>query len=79
VLLRLLGAPGHLVSRVSAEHDVAPLAQLTYEEFLEVTYPVVAELDRGVEYGEITVINESDRMGNYKLMNNVRSRMCTIL
>jgi len=78
-LLRLLGAPSHLISRVSVELGVAPLAQLTYEEFLEIVYPVVVELDRGVEYGEITVINENDRMGNFQLMNNVRSRMCTIL
>lgn len=79
MLLRLLGAPSHLISRVTAEHDVAPLAQLRYEEFLELVYTVVAELDRGVDSGEITVINENDRIGNFQLLNNARSRMCAIL
>mmetsp|Transcript_102785 Transcript_102785/g.299791 ORF Transcript_102785/g.299791 Transcript_102785/m.299791 type:complete len:296 (-) Transcript_102785:91-978(-) len=78
-LIRLLGAPSHLISRAGAECGVAPLAQLTYEEFLEIMYPVVVELDRGLECGEITVINENDRMGSFQLMNNVRSRTCQIL
>mmetsp|Transcript_75920 Transcript_75920/g.176074 ORF Transcript_75920/g.176074 Transcript_75920/m.176074 type:complete len:296 (-) Transcript_75920:126-1013(-) len=78
-LLRLLGAPSHLVSRIGVEHGVVPLTQLSYEDFLEVMYAVAVELDRGVECGEITVINENDRMGNFQLMNNARSRTCCIL
>lgn len=79
MFLRLLGAPSHLISRVIIEHGVAQLAQITYEEFLEITYMVVAELDRGAECGEITVINEGDRMGDKMQKNTVRSRMCAIL
>jgi len=77
--LRLLGAPSHLISRVTIERGVAQLAQIAYEEYLEITYLVVAELDRGTECGEITVINESDRMGDKMQKNTVRSRMCAIL
>jgi len=76
VLLRLLGAPGHLVSQIGAEAGVSSSAigdGLTYDEFLEVMFPVLAQLDRGAEVGESIVINESDRMVH------VRSRMCTIL
>lgn len=73
VLLRLIGAGGHLISRVSAEMGIEPLAQLSFEEYQEVTFTVAAQLDRGLEFGESTVINESDRLGQ------VRSRMCTLL
>lgn len=76
MLLRLLGAPGHLVSRVGAETGASSCKLgegLSYDEFLEVMFPIMAQLDRGVEVGESTVINEGDRMVNAK------SRMCTIL
>jgi len=79
MFLRLLGAPSHLISKVTIEHGVAQLAHITYEEFLEITYMVVAELDRGAECGEITVINEGDRIGDKMQKNTVRSRMCAIL
>merc|ERR1712062_9024 len=32
--LRLIGAPGHLISKVSTANDITPLAQLSYEDFL---------------------------------------------
>jgi len=73
MLLRLLGAPGHLISRVSTEHGVTPLSRLKYESFLEIVFPIVVQLDQGADVGEITVINEVDRHGH------VRSKMCTIL
>lgn len=73
MLLRLLGASSHLVSRVGAEYGVVPLAQLNYDEFLEVMHAVVTQLDSGAEFGESTVINESDRLGG------VRSRSCVLL
>lgn len=76
VLLRLLGAPGYLVSRIGTEAGVSSSAigdGLTYDEFLGVMFPIMAQLDRGAEVGESTVINESDRMVH------VKSRMCTIL
>eukprot|EP00929_Paragymnodinium_shiwhaense_P014549 TRINITY_DN122460_c0_g1_i1.p1 TRINITY_DN122460_c0_g1~~TRINITY_DN122460_c0_g1_i1.p1 ORF type:complete len:296 (-),score=63.36 TRINITY_DN122460_c0_g1_i1:30-917(-) len=72
--LRLLGTPGHLISRASTENGVSPLAQLNYEQFLEVLFPIAMQLDRGsAEFGESTVINECDRSGH------VRSRLCTLL
>jgi len=76
VLLRLLGAPSHLVSHVGAKTGVSFYAigdGLTYDEFLEVMFPIMSQLDRGAEVGESTVINEEDRMVNAK------SRTCTIL
>lgn len=79
LFLRLLGAQGSLISRVGTENGITPLAQLDYEDFLETVYPIVVELDRGGEFGEITVINESDKIGNVQLMSNVRSRACAIL
>merc|ERR1719453_832591 len=65
LLLRLLGAPCYLVSRTGIEAGVASSAigdGLTYDEFLEVMFPIMAQLDRGAEVCESTVINESDRM-----------------
>jgi hypothetical protein len=79
MLLRLVGAPGHLVSRIGSENGVASPGfsdGLTYDEFLEVMFPILAQLDRGAEIGESTVINESDRMVSGEQM---RSRTCTIL
>jgi len=73
VLLRLLGTPGHLISKVGIDHGMTPLAQLTHDQFLDVIFPIMVELDRGTETGEITVINENDRTGP------VRSRMCAVL
>lgn len=76
VLLRLLGASGHLVSRIGTEMGVASAGAcdgLTYDEFLDVVFPIMAQLDRGPEAGESTVINESDRMVH------VKSRTCVIL
>jgi hypothetical protein len=76
VLLRLLGAPAHLVSRVGAETGASSYGLgdgLTYDEFLEVMFPIMAQLDRGAEIGESTVINASDTMVH------VKSRACTIL
>jgi len=74
MLLRLLGAPGHLVSRVAEENHVENLAQLNYDEFVEVLFPIMVQLDRGAEFGESTVIHE-----NYKVGHVRQSRMCTIL
>lgn len=59
-LLRLLGAPGHLISDVAEEHGVAPLAHLTYEDFMEVTYHVFKEMDRGSSVG-VTSVMEGER------------------
>jgi len=73
VLLRLLGTSGHQISKVCADNDMTPLAQLKYDDFLNIMFPIMAHLDRGIEAGEITVINEGDRSGH------VRSKMCTIL
>jgi hypothetical protein len=76
LLLRLLGAPGHLVFRISSDHDVPSVLcsdGLTYDHFLKVLFPIFVQLDRGAEIGESTVINESDRMVQ------VRSRACVIL
>lgn len=79
VFFRLLGAPGHLVSRVGAEGG-GPFASvpgvakaLRYTEFLEVMFSITLQLDRGTEFGDSTVINESDR--NCR----VRSRTCAVL
>lgn len=72
-LLRLLGAPGGLISRACVENDMTPLTQLKYDEFLAIMYPIMVQLDRGTDPGEITVINEGDRAGT------VKSKMCTIL
>jgi len=69
-LLRLLGAPCHLISRVSLEHGVESL--LNYDQFLDVTFAVLWQLDRGAEFGESTVIHESERSGR------VRSRACVV-
>merc|ERR1712217_282317 len=77
--LRLLGAQGSLISRISQENNIEALAQLSYEDFLDVVFPIVEELDRGVEFGEITVINEGDKMGNLQLTSSVRSRACAVL
>lgn len=76
LLLRLLGAPGWLISRVGEDAGICNPAigdGLTYDEFLQVMFPVMVQLDRGTEVGESTVINESDRMVH------VRSKMCAIL
>lgn len=73
MLLRLLGTPGHLISKVCVESDLTPLAQMKYDDFLDVAFPVMVQLDRGADVGEITVINECDRTGN------ARSKMCTVL
>jgi len=72
-LLRLFGVPGHLISRASHENELEPLALLKYEAFLDVLYPLVVQLDRGAEFGESTMIIESDRGGH------ARSRTCTLL
>jgi hypothetical protein len=76
VLLRLLGTPGYLASRIGAEAGISSSAigeGLSYEEFMVVMFPIMQQLDRGAEVGESTVINESDRMVH------VKSKMCTIL
>jgi len=76
VLLRLLGAPSYLVSRIGTEAGISSAAigdGLTYDEFLEVMFPIMAQLDRGAEYGESTVINENGSVAH------VRSRTCEIL
>lgn len=79
VLLRLLGAPGHVVSRVGTEAGgpfaamPGAIGSLKYTEFLDVMFSITMQLDRGTEFGETTVINESDRM------SRVRSRTCAVL
>jgi len=73
MLLRLLGTPGHLISKVCVEHGMTPLAQLKYDDFLDIIFPIMVQLDRGTDIGEITVINEHDRTAT------VRSKMCTLL
>lgn len=71
-LLRLLGAPTHLILRTSAESGLDMTAQLRYDGFLEVVFPIVEVLDRGFVFGESAVINEHDQL------MNARSRTCTI-
>eukprot|EP00928_Gymnodinium_smaydae_P074370 TRINITY_DN5742_c0_g2_i1.p1 TRINITY_DN5742_c0_g2~~TRINITY_DN5742_c0_g2_i1.p1 ORF type:complete len:304 (-),score=62.57 TRINITY_DN5742_c0_g2_i1:122-1033(-) len=72
-LLRLVGAPGHAISKVGQENGVAPLSQLCYEECMDVLFPLVMQLDRGGPFGESTVMTEGDRSGP------ARSRTCVIL
>jgi len=71
--LRLLGAPESLISRTVAGSGMHSATQLTYDDFLDVVYPIVVALDRGSHLGEGTVINENDRA------LHVRSKLCSIL
>lgn len=75
VLLRLIGASGPLISRLSAEFGLEPLAQLPFEQYQEVAFAVAAQLDRQSGHGDSTVINENEN----ERMGQVRSRTCTML
>lgn len=74
VLLRVLGAPVP-ASSASPTAGAAPATKtLKYDDFLEVMFPIVVQLDRGGGVGESTVINDGDdRIGS------ARSRTCAIL
>eukprot|EP00927_Polykrikos_kofoidii_P065487 TRINITY_DN61239_c0_g1_i1.p1 TRINITY_DN61239_c0_g1~~TRINITY_DN61239_c0_g1_i1.p1 ORF type:complete len:268 (-),score=35.49 TRINITY_DN61239_c0_g1_i1:16-819(-) len=71
--LRIIGTPGYLISRAFVENNLSPLANIKYEEFLDVIYPIAVHLDGGSEIAETTHINESERV------DNIKSRMCTVL
>lgn len=75
-LLRLLGATSLVVSRACTECGVAFLSRdLTYQEFLDVTYSVLSQLDKGANNQENSnvVAGENDRP------ESARSKMCTLL
>lgn len=73
VLLRLWGTPSRLLSKAFVDYEVTPLTPLSHGDFLDITFPVAQELDRGANTGEVTVINEHERAAT------VRSRMCVLL
>lgn len=72
-LLRLLGTPGSLISKTCTENRMVPVSQLTYDDFVIVTFPIMVQLDRGTDARQIMVMTESDR----RVV--VNSKMCTIL
>eukprot|EP00747_Dinoflagellata_sp_TGD_P167843 gnl/TRDRNA2_/TRDRNA2_193048_c0_seq1.p1 gnl/TRDRNA2_/TRDRNA2_193048_c0~~gnl/TRDRNA2_/TRDRNA2_193048_c0_seq1.p1 ORF type:complete len:289 (-),score=50.24 gnl/TRDRNA2_/TRDRNA2_193048_c0_seq1:112-978(-) len=72
--VRLLGAPSHLISRVGSDCGVRVDAELTYDQFMEVMFPIVQQLDRGAPLRESTVIGE-----NAGSSHAVRSKMCVLL
>lgn len=70
--LRILGAPTHLILRMIPTEGSEPMAQFRYEQFLEVSFLVMKELDQGSVFGASSVINEPDRSAL------TRSKVCTI-
>merc|ERR1712224_286912 len=71
VLLRVLGVPEHLIARLGQDFAVKQLDEINYDTFSAVMYVMLARLDRGVDFSETTVINETERMAHVN-----KSRSC---
>jgi len=74
VLLRLLGVKGASLSEAGELHGMTPLSQIDATKFEEILFPLVLQLDRGIDIGEITVISECDRTSHVKA-----KKMCSVL
>mmetsp|Transcript_28656 Transcript_28656/g.66063 ORF Transcript_28656/g.66063 Transcript_28656/m.66063 type:complete len:273 (+) Transcript_28656:53-871(+) len=72
-LLRLLGAPCAVVTKVCAENGIhGPLADLDYETFMAVLFPIAVQLDRGVRSQQGALVQNS-------AAGIDRSRLCVVL
>jgi hypothetical protein len=74
VLLRVLGVPEHLIARLGQDFAVKQLDEINYDTFSSLMYVMLARLDRGVDFSETTVINETER-----LQTHIKSRSCVVL
>lgn len=74
VLLRVLGVPEHLIARLGQDFAIKQLDEINYDTFTSLMYVMLTRLDRGVDFSETTVINETERMVNVN-----KSRSCAIL
>eukprot|EP00931_Biecheleriopsis_adriatica_P100666 TRINITY_DN75931_c0_g1_i1.p1 TRINITY_DN75931_c0_g1~~TRINITY_DN75931_c0_g1_i1.p1 ORF type:complete len:287 (+),score=36.46 TRINITY_DN75931_c0_g1_i1:80-940(+) len=74
MLMQLLGAPWHLISRVCSQFAFQPLAKLTHDDFVEVMFPVTTQLDRGA-----SDLNDYSQVINTEKVNMPKSRACVIL
>merc|ERR1712126_488495 len=74
VLLRLLGVEGASLSEAGELHGMSPSSQIDSIKFEEILFPLVLQLDRGIDVGEITVISECDRSSHVKA-----KKMCSVL